>query len=162
MVLRVAIKIRPQGLRQKPDKLSGEMARIADRTINSAARIVRDVIISKMPERTGQLKRSVKIFRIKKEGGGLDRRANVTVGPTAKYAASVDRGAKKSPGMFVPRLGLRVKHGFHPGQDAQNYLAAAMNRLENTEMNELFNRTWVFPISRAIRKIGGRNVGAGK
>ena len=116
MVIRVAIQLKPKGLRKQIEATSSKISRIADTSLLHIAKVIKETIREKAPHRTGRLRSSIRIFKITKNSGGLDRRANVTVGSNLVYAAAVDTGARKSPGMFVPRLGVRVKHGFHPGQ----------------------------------------------
>lgn len=158
MVIKVAIQIKPKGLRKKIDSATLKIGRVADTSLIASAKLIRNTIRRKAPSRTGALRSSIRIFKIRKGGGGLDRRANVTVGSNLVYAAVVDTGARASPGMFVPTLGVRIKKGIHPGQKAQNYLARAFNELETGGINDLFNKAYVFPLKRVLRNIGGRTV----
>lgn len=127
---RISMKFRPRDIVQRISALQrrskGEARKFVDEIEDRAVTIYKSVV----PVRTGKMKASVKVLEKQTKSGGIDLRSNVKVGPTVPYAEFVDKGAKPSPGAFVPLLGVRVKTGTHPGQRAQNFNEEAKNKFD--------------------------------
>lgn len=157
MPIRVSVIIKPQGLRQRVARAENQLRRVPDNYLLLESKIIKTTMKILVPVRTGALRNSIRVIKKVKAGSGLDRRANIIIAPTVEYASAVDQGARKSPGMFVPRLGVRVKHGFHPGQVAQHYIQRTVDMVE-ADIQTNFNRTFIVPLSRTIRNIGARTL----
>lgn len=86
------------------------------------------------PERTGKLASSWHINSKRNKGGGLSFAASAYVESDVHYGQYVDRGAKSSPGAFVPGKtrgkGYRRKGGTHPGQPGQNFVHRSIREME--------------------------------
>lgn len=157
MPIRVAVLIKPQGLRERIQRAQLQLKRVPDNYLNIMSKIIKTQMKIIVPVRTGALRDSIKIIKKTKTGSGLDRRANIIIAPTVPYASAVDQGARKSPGMFVPRLGVRIKQGIHPGQVGQHYIQRTVNLVEADAERE-FNRSYIIPVKRIIRNIGSRSL----
>ena len=100
-----------------------------------------------VPIRTGRLRDSIRVSVRRTQGGNVDKRATVQVGPTVGYARFVDRGTASSPGRFVPELGRRITTGRHPGIPASGFTEKTANDM-NDKMPGIFQKSLLRPWRR--------------
>lgn len=153
MPVRTSIKIRPRNLTSRVRNLTGPMStQVMDEFIRQAAVEGKRIYKKHVPVgATGNMRESVDIIEKQTKSGGLDKRANIIIGPTIDYASFVDQGTVESPGMYVPILGVRIKRGIHPGQSGQNFNEAAAKEIgmqsENLLRDKFFNK-----LKRAVNR----------
>jgi len=71
------------------------------------------------PVRTGTLRDSIRI---------PPTPSGYRVGPTHPKAIMIEQGTRPSRGKYVPKLGRRIKRGFHPGTRANPFVDRTFRR----------------------------------
>ena len=88
-----SVVISPRDFRVKMQQiLKTDYAKFYDRFVDEISEEGVRIMKTLAPIRSGTLRNSIKVKIKQKKGGGADRRANVTIGPTVFYGRYVDQG----------------------------------------------------------------------
>jgi hypothetical protein len=100
-----AIKINPRLERtvRKGNELA--LQKMQEVWLRTTGQQVKNEMQRQAPVRTGRLRTGIKIVKKEKQGGGLDRRANISVESTVSYSRNVIAGARPSIGDGSPGTG---------------------------------------------------------